>query len=139
MILVVIPQISKAITLEATPVKSEVFERRYPAISRKSIFNLKTTEDWLIAVGTIAYKLIPLMLIGTLFTALLSIFPKRSTTYYLSLQSTSYFNNCFFSRNYVIKYLYCSKFYRNIIYDLVLVMGHCRNVIHNLLTDFSQF
>jgi hypothetical protein len=48
------------------------------------------------------YKLIPLMLIGTLFTALLSIFPKRSTTYYLSLQSTSYFNNCFFSRNYII-------------------------------------
>lgn len=31
---------------------------------------LKTLEDWLLAVGNIAYKLIPLMLIGTLFTAL---------------------------------------------------------------------
>jgi hypothetical protein len=39
MILVVIPQISKAITKkEATPVKSEVFEKDILLFSRKSIF-----------------------------------------------------------------------------------------------------
>jgi hypothetical protein len=38
MILVVIPQISKATKKEATPVKSEVFEKDILLFSRKSIF-----------------------------------------------------------------------------------------------------
>jgi hypothetical protein len=44
----VIPQISKAITKkEATPVKSEVFEKDILLFSRKSFQTLKATEDWL--------------------------------------------------------------------------------------------
>ena len=39
---------------------------------------VKTLEDWLIAVGNIAYKLIPLMLLGTLLTAIFRvIFPNE--------------------------------------------------------------
>lgn len=77
MILIIIPQISKSITKkEAIPVKSEVFEKISCYFPEKSIFQtfIKATEDWLIAVGTIAYKLIPLMIVGTLFTALFRAF-----------------------------------------------------------------
>ncbi|QHT71485.1 hypothetical protein GXP67_34910 [Rhodocytophaga rosea] len=60
-------------------VKQENLQAKEPALNLISCYLpensfpqtvLKTFEDWLIAIGNIAYKLIPLMLIGTLLTAL---------------------------------------------------------------------
>jgi uncharacterized membrane protein YraQ (UPF0718 family) len=81
MILVVVPFVSKWIKTEETPTAVD------PSLNMISCYFpdnnlaqtvLKTLEDWLIAVGNIAYKLIPLMLLGTLLTAIFRvIFPNE--------------------------------------------------------------
>ena len=81
MILVIVPLVSKLIIKkEATPVQSPVFNMISCHFPEKSFVQtmIKATEDWLIAVGNIAYKLIPLMLLGTLLVAMFRvIFPNE--------------------------------------------------------------
>jgi uncharacterized membrane protein YraQ (UPF0718 family) len=81
MILVVVPQVSKLVNI-----KSEEIQKNTPLnliscyFPDKNWINtlVKSFEDWLIAVGSIAYKLIPLMLLGTLITAIFRvIFPNE--------------------------------------------------------------
>lgn len=81
MILLVVPFVSKWVKTDESPTVID------PSLSTISCYfpdkNLgqtivKTLEDWLIAVGNIAYKLIPLMLLGTLLTAIFRvIFPNE--------------------------------------------------------------
>lgn len=81
MILVVVPFVSKWVkTDEAVKPKSAVFNMISCYFPEKSFVQtmIKALEDWLIAVGNIAYKLIPLMLLGTLITAIFRvIFPNE--------------------------------------------------------------
>jgi len=81
MILFVVPLVAKLVKKEqpqTTP--SGVFNKISCYFPQQSFFqtSLKAAEDWLIAVGSVAYKLIPLMLIGTLLTAIFRvIFPNE--------------------------------------------------------------
>ena len=81
MILVVVPVVSKWVkSPEVAPAVDPVLSMISCYFPEKSLFQTigKTLEDWLIAVGNIAYKLIPLMLLGTLLTALFRvIFPNE--------------------------------------------------------------
>ena len=73
MILFIIPLVSKWVKKEEPiAVESKGFEKISCYFPEKSFVQtiIKAFEDWLIAVGNIAYKLIPLMIIGTLATAL---------------------------------------------------------------------
>lgn len=81
MILVIVPLVSRWVTQkEISPVQSNLFRKiscHFPAQSFSQTI-IKATEDWLMAVGNIAYKLIPLMVLGTLFTAVFRvIFPNE--------------------------------------------------------------
>lgn len=81
MIIGVVPLVSKWILKEETiQPRDQVFNMiscYFPENSFPQTI-LKTFEDWLIAIGNIAYKLIPLMLLGTLLTALFRIiFPNE--------------------------------------------------------------
>jgi uncharacterized membrane protein YraQ (UPF0718 family) len=81
MILFIIPLVAKWVKKDDTQaVKSGVFEKISCYFPEQSIFQtaLKALEDWLIAVGSVAYKLIPLMLVGTLLTAMFRVlFPNE--------------------------------------------------------------
>jgi uncharacterized membrane protein YraQ (UPF0718 family) len=82
MILVVVPLVSKLIAPEAEKptMRSTAFNVISCYFPEKSFTQtmLKALEDWLLAVGNIAYKLIPLMLLGTVFTAIIRvIFPNE--------------------------------------------------------------
>lgn len=81
MILVVVPFVSKWVIQDTqTKPKSDVFNMiscYFPESSFAQTI-VKALEDWLIAVGNIAYKLIPLMLLGTLITAIFRVaFPNE--------------------------------------------------------------
>ncbi len=82
MINVVVPYVSKLVNPDAPSLLQQneginQISCYFPELSfGKTI--VKTFEDWLIAVGNIAVKLIPLMLLGTLITALFRvIFPNE--------------------------------------------------------------
>lgn len=81
MILFIVPLIAKLVKKEeAQTVQSDVFNKISCHFPEQSLFqtSIKAVEDWLIAVGSVAYKLIPLMLIGTLLTAIFRvIFPNE--------------------------------------------------------------
>lgn len=77
MILVVVPFVAKMVNKqEQLPLKSVVFNNISCHFPEKSFVQtiIKALEDWLIAVGNMAYKLIPLMIIGTLVTAIFRAF-----------------------------------------------------------------
>lgn len=80
MITVVVPLVSKMVKAETSQpaVPSSAFEQISCYFPEKSVWEtmVKSLEDWLVAVGNIAIKLIPLMLLGTLITAIFRvIFP----------------------------------------------------------------
>jgi uncharacterized membrane protein YraQ (UPF0718 family) len=81
MILVVVPLVSKlVIKEEKAPIQSALFNSISCYFPEKSFIQtiIKAMEDWLIAVGNIAYKLIPLMVLGTLITAIFRVlFPNE--------------------------------------------------------------
>lgn len=81
MIVLVVPMISKFVKKEEKVVlQSDAFHKISCYFPEKSFFQtiIKSFEDWLVAVGSVAYKLIPLMIIGTLLTALFRvIFPNE--------------------------------------------------------------
>ena len=81
MILVVVPFVSKWVKQDKSiQTKSKVFNLISCHFPEKSFVQtiIKALEDWLIAVGNIAYKLIPLMMLGTLLTAIFRvIFPNE--------------------------------------------------------------
>ncbi len=81
MILVVVPFVSKWVKQQdVVPPKNGVLNFISCYFPEKNFVNtlLKALEDWLIAVGNIAYKLLPLMMIGTLITAIFRvIFPNE--------------------------------------------------------------
>jgi uncharacterized membrane protein YraQ (UPF0718 family) len=81
MILFVVPFVAKLVKKqEPQAAQSGVFNMISCYFPEKSFFqtSIKAVEDWLIAVGSVAYKLIPLMLIGTLITAIFRvIFPNE--------------------------------------------------------------
>jgi len=81
MILLIIPMVSKWVKKdEAEPKKNPVLDFICTIYPKHSFFQsiVKSIEDWLIAVGNVAYKLIPLMLLGTLLTAIFRvIFPNE--------------------------------------------------------------
>lgn len=81
LILGVVPVVSNWVRKEEeAPASNGVFNLiscYYPELSLGRTV-LKTLEDWLMAVGNIAYTLLPLMLIGTLLTALFRVlFPNE--------------------------------------------------------------
>jgi uncharacterized protein len=81
LILVVVPLVSRwVLKSDNQAPKNDVFNLiscHYPESSFPRTV-IKTLEDWLMAVGNIAYKLIPLMLVGTLLTALFRVlFPNE--------------------------------------------------------------
>ena len=81
MILIVVPFVSKWVKQDNTvQERSGVYNMiscYFPESSLPQTL-VKALEDWLIAVGNIAYKLIPLMLLGTLITAIFRvIFPNE--------------------------------------------------------------
>jgi uncharacterized membrane protein YraQ (UPF0718 family) len=73
MVLVIVPVISKwVVRKDEASAPNPVFNKiscYFPELSFGQTV-VKAGEDWLLAAGNIAYKLIPLMLIGTLITAL---------------------------------------------------------------------
>jgi uncharacterized membrane protein YraQ (UPF0718 family) len=77
LILFVIPFVSKLVKKEKKPTaQSEVFNKiscYFPAHNFIQT-GIKALEDWLVAVGSVAYKLIPLMILGTLLTAIFRVF-----------------------------------------------------------------
>lgn len=81
MILFIVPLVAKLVKKEETqPIQSGVFDLISCYFPEKSFIQtiIKSVEDWLIAVGSVAYKLIPLMIIGTLLTAIFRvIFPNE--------------------------------------------------------------
>lgn len=82
MITIVVPFVSKMVTANtAVPVaQPAVFQQIACFFPEKTVVQtiVKSFEDWLIAVGNIAIKLIPLMLLGTLLTAIFRvIFPNE--------------------------------------------------------------
>ncbi len=81
MILGVVPIVSKWIPQDVSaPARDKVLDMISCYFPEKSLGQtfLKTLEDWLIAIGNIAYKLIPLMLLGTLLTAVFRVlFPNE--------------------------------------------------------------
>ncbi len=85
MILVIVPIVSKIVKTtdgEAgnTVMQSGAFNQISCYFPDTSYFQtiIKSVEDWLLASGNIAYKLIPLMLIGTIFTAIVRVvFPNE--------------------------------------------------------------
>lgn len=81
MILLVVPLVAKLVKKkEIQTAQSGVFNKISCYFPEQNIFQtmIKSVEDWLIAVGSVAYKLIPLMLIGTLITAIFRIiFPNE--------------------------------------------------------------
>ena len=81
MILVVVPFVSKLVKKEETvALQSPVFNMISCYFPEKSFVQtmIKALEDWLIAVGNIAYKLIPLMIAGTVLTAIFRVlFPNE--------------------------------------------------------------
>lgn len=81
MILFVVPVVAKLVTKQETETKqSGVMNLITCYFPEKNFFQtlVKSFEDWLLAVGSVAYKLIPLMLIGTLVTAIFRvIFPNE--------------------------------------------------------------
>ena len=77
MILVVVPLVSKMVIKQQTaPLQSEAFNNIACYFPEKSFVQtmIKALEDWLIAVGNMAYKLIPLMILGTLIAAIFRVF-----------------------------------------------------------------
>lgn len=85
MILVVVPIVSKMVkTVDGetgnTVMQSGAFNQiscYFPNTSYMQTI-IKSVEDWLLASGNIAYKLIPLMIVGTVFTAIVRvIFPNE--------------------------------------------------------------
>jgi len=89
MILLVVPMVSKLVNKEEDKsAESPVMNMISCYFPDKSFIQtiVKSTEDWLLAVGNIAYKLIPLMLLGTLLTAVFRVlfpneFLQHITTY----------------------------------------------------------
>lgn len=82
MITLIVPIVSRIANAKAqTPVaQSAIFKQISCFFPEKSVGQtiVKSGEDWLIAVGNIAVKLIPLMLLGTLLTALFRVsFPNE--------------------------------------------------------------
>jgi len=77
MILVIVPWVSKMVLKnEIPPLQSQVFDKISCYFPEKSFVQtiIKSFEDWLLAVGNMAYKLIPLMIIGTLVIAIFRAF-----------------------------------------------------------------
>jgi uncharacterized membrane protein YraQ (UPF0718 family) len=91
MILFIIPMVSKWVKGKSEPQSNKVLDMICAIYPRHNLFQiiLKSIEDWLIAVGNVAYKLIPLMIVGTLLTAVFRvIFPNeilQSLTSYSNL------------------------------------------------------
>ncbi len=81
MILFVVPFVAKLVKKkEPQTAQSGVFNLISCYFPEKSFLqtSMKAMEDWLMAVGNIAYKIIPLMIIGTLVTAIFRvIFPNE--------------------------------------------------------------
>lgn len=82
MIIIVVPAIAKMVnkSTSAPVAQTDVFKQISCFFPEKNIGQtiVKSGEDWLIAVGNIAIKLIPLMLLGTLLTAIFRvIFPNE--------------------------------------------------------------
>ncbi len=85
MILVIVPIVSKMVKTKEgeagnTVMQSGAFNQISCYFPESSYFQtiIKSVEDWLLASGNIAYKLIPLMIVGTLFTAIVRvIFPNE--------------------------------------------------------------
>ncbi|MBI3503097.1 MAG: permease [Bacteroidetes bacterium] len=92
MILIVVPFIARWVKKpsEEKVVQSPLFNQISCYFPEKSFAQtiIKSTEDWLIAVGSIAWKLIPLMLLGTLLTAIFRvIFPNEFLQHITSYNS----------------------------------------------------
>ena len=83
MITLVVPLVSKLVDPDgkSSIVNSTEFDQISCYFPEKSLLAtiLKSFEDWMIAVGNIAIKLIPLMLLGTLITALFRVIFPNST------------------------------------------------------------
>ncbi len=78
MILLVVPFVSKFVNKNKTDMAkpNPVFNMVSCYVPKKTFLQTitKSGEDWLIATGNIAWKLIPLMLLGTLFTAIFRVY-----------------------------------------------------------------
>lgn len=83
MITVVVPLVSKMVdpNIESDIIKTTALNQISCYFPEQSMWQtiVKSFEDWLVAVGNIAVKLIPLMLLGTLVTALFRVIFPNST------------------------------------------------------------